>query len=237
MNCNEFKDHIIDYLDNAISDSELKTAMEEHYFECDGCFNELELSSAVINTIKVEGVAALTQESEADETSAKPNLLKEKIKRLIGELSGLTSKDSFSCKAYSFGVLRGGDFKDAPLGVGDPFIITIKASKGKDGYLTIFHYSGEDHLEIIFPRTSNDMTAIKAGEEKRIALKAHPPTGRHYIKAIWTSIQLIDPQKSFLENNSGTMNLAENFLRNLSRLETEQWMDSIEDFEVIENQV
>jgi len=65
MNCKEFKQHIFDYLTDKNFDPELKEAMEDHYFDCDKCFDELELMSATIGAIHKKGVEELIENPDA----------------------------------------------------------------------------------------------------------------------------------------------------------------------------
>ena len=67
MNCEEFEKNINDYLTDKNFDAQLKEAMAEHYFECEDCFNKLELTSVTIGVIQAEGIDKLLQYSEVED--------------------------------------------------------------------------------------------------------------------------------------------------------------------------
>lgn len=63
MKCEEFNEHIADYVSGDI-DPAVKDQMEAHYFECDSCFNALELMDAAASEIAEVGVEKLLATAE-----------------------------------------------------------------------------------------------------------------------------------------------------------------------------
>ena len=92
MNCEEFEKHLFDYLNDILSDMKIKRAMEEHYFECDECFNNLELTSAMIGAIKTEGIDNLFQYSENNEELLKSEYIKKMLNSSINNIIATTEK-------------------------------------------------------------------------------------------------------------------------------------------------
>ena len=65
MNCEEFKDHVMEYIAHQI-DPELKERMEDHYFECDECFDELELMNATMHELADLGLEGIKEWKTAE---------------------------------------------------------------------------------------------------------------------------------------------------------------------------
>lgn len=247
MNCDEFGKHILDYLTDTDFDHELKDKMEEHYFECDNCFNKLELTSATIGVIHSEGVDNLLQyfgnkeiKGKFSELSSKQHgessLIPEGLKDLVKELSVLTSGAHFSCATnpYVPDPTRHDGLHEDTYYPGKQIVISVESPEKRDGFLTVFHYDDEYNLAMIFPSKPGVKTFLKAGIEKRIVIEAAKPLGKHYLKAIWTSKQIIDPEKVKLEDEAGTAALIETFLTSIHTLRSEDWLESVSEFEVTE---
>lgn len=64
MNCEEFNEHISDYVSGDI-DPAVKDQMEAHYFECDSCFDTLELLDAAASEIAESGTEKLMAAADA----------------------------------------------------------------------------------------------------------------------------------------------------------------------------
>jgi tetratricopeptide (TPR) repeat protein len=65
MNCEEFKDHVMEYISHQI-DPDLKERMEDHYFECDECFDELELMNAAMHELADSGLDGIKEWETAE---------------------------------------------------------------------------------------------------------------------------------------------------------------------------
>jgi hypothetical protein len=63
MKCEEFEKHIADYVSGEI-DPSVKDRMEAHYFECDECFDAIELMEAAVGEIAESGVEKLMTMAE-----------------------------------------------------------------------------------------------------------------------------------------------------------------------------
>lgn len=243
MNCEEFSKHIFAYLTNKNFDQKLKEAMEEHYFECDECFNKMELTSSTIGAIRTEGVDKLLQYSKEVSKQAPVLMPKERQIFMIEELDDLKSEVSLPCLISNYdtisgmpnfdNVMRGGEQEKVSHVLGERVIIRMKPPK--DGYLTVIHYDDEHNLNLLFPHKATDETLIRAGKEKNIGIEAREPIGKHYIKAIWTSNQMIDPKKINFSKKSDIASALEEFLSSLKELRSDEWMESLATFEIIES--
>jgi hypothetical protein len=159
----------------------------------------------------------------------------EKPKALIDKLGTLVSEISFQCSAYTFDTVKGTEQRRSRFAVGEPIIIYVEAPKVSDGHLTVIHYDDEYNLGMLFPNKKSDSTLVKPGQEKRLGLQAGKPTGRHYLKAIWTSEQIIKPEIVDFEDKSNVGSCIDDLLNSISDLSERDWMVSYAQFEVIDS--
>ena len=249
MNCDEFEKYVLNYLTDRDFDPELKHKMEEHYFECDNCFNSLELATATIGVIHSEGVDNLLQYSggkeiqeklselldEQEDTYPIPNDLELLVKKLSMVKSmnrspgDLTLSQDPLLGARMFGAERGVEESIYMLGEG----ISIDLEPPKDGYLTILLYDDANNLKLLFPENATDDTFVKGGEKKQFEIVAAEPLGKQYFKAFWTSDQLMVPDKIDFGDESAICSAIKTFLNSISALDDDEWMVFEKEFEVV----
>lgn len=229
MNCEDFEKYIFGYLTDRNFDSKLKEAMEEHYFECDKCFNNLELTSATIGAIQTEGVDKLLKYSEEKNKIS----LKGKFRSLVDRLNQLVTDRFFPSTTLNLDGVRGGGKKTEIFKVGDPLIIQLDIPADMDGYLTILHYDEKNNLKMIFPKKKTDDTHVKAGEEKWIEMRANAPTGKHYLKAILTSNKIVEPNDINFSNSVDVVVTIEKLIDLINEITTDEWKESVTEFEVV----
>jgi hypothetical protein len=132
------------------------------------------------------------------------------------------------------GTLKVGETDKNIYKMGTNINICIEMPPKRDGYLSVFHYNDKHNLEMIFPSKKTDSTFIKASLEKIIKIKVSKPLGKHYIKAIWSSKQLLIPNQIAFNNPVAVTFTMEDFLESILKLNNDEWMEFVEEFEVVE---
>ena len=179
-------------------------------------------------------------EKEISELSVRlegePSFIPEGLKDLVMELTVLTSGAHFSCTTCSFepDLMRRDGLQENTYFPGERIVISVESPEKRDGFLAVFHYDEEYNLAMIFPDRPGVDTSLKAGIEKRIGIEAARPVGKHYLKAIWTAKQIIDPEKVKFEGDASAAALIKNFLTSVHTLGRERWFETVSEFEVIE---
>jgi hypothetical protein len=229
MNCSEFKELIVDYLTKKALDLNTKKEFEEHYFECDDCFNDLELTSVTIGVIHSEGIDKIFQFS----TEERITVIKEKAKSLVERIKALISDTSLPCRCYGFETARSHAHKENTYNINESIVINITAPQERDGYLTIIHYDKAFNLRLIFPTNSCDTTLVKSGVEKEFGINLTGPIGKQYVKVIWTASELLNPKDVRFKNTDELILDIGRFLDALEIQEENNWMEEVLKYEVI----
>jgi|APSaa5957512622_1039677.scaffolds.fasta_scaffold07559_3 hypothetical protein len=243
MNCDEFQKHILNYLTDRDFDHELKEKMEEHYFECDNCFNNLEIASATIAVIHSEGVDNLLRYSEDEEIQEKFKKTEDSypippdVDTILKEVVILTSANPFPGNMIPFQDVLMAERFPGPDGSGIYIVgerISIDLEPPKDGYLTILLYDDENNLKLLFPEKGTDDICVKGGEKKQFGMVAAEPLCKQYLKAFWTSDQLMIPDQIDFGDESSIRSAIERFLKSISKLGDDDWTVFVQQFDVVE---
>jgi len=168
-------------------------------------------------------------------------ILRERANLVIDELKSMASKAPlpFIIVPYEeisvmpdFNAVRGGaEPKKITYTIGERIVIRIKAPM--DGYLALFQYDDENNLRLLFPHEATDETFVEASKEKNIGIEAKKPLGKHYLKAIWTSTQIIDPKKVNFTEKSEINSTIEKLTNSVQKMKPDEWMVSVKEFEVV----
>jgi len=181
-------------------------------------------SKEVLSIMKIE------HELEEDMLDwANQQSLIEKLKQLVSSLS---------IPVYSFaadGLATRGEAaktekKQYAIDESIVFCVPIKS----DGHLVILHYDESERVSLVFPAGSADNTFVRAGSEKKISGRVTGPAGKQNFKVIWTSQQLMDPEKINFKNEEDVERAINEFLDALADLNEGQWMETDYGFEVTE---
>ena len=179
-----------------------------------------------------------TSESEHEESETIPP----ELKSLVEKLSIIKSNNllRYRIGAYDYdSIMRGMEDNDGTVvetqttsyTIGDRIVINIQPDK--DGYLTLFHYD-DNNLELLFPHSATDNTFVTNTKGKRIGIEAKEPLGKHYLRAIWTYNQIIDSERIDYSDETNILYSVEYFINSLNELSSDEWMDSIVEFRVLE---
>ena len=242
MNCDEFQKHILNYLTDRDFNHELKDKMEEHYFECDNCFNDLELASATIGVIHSEGVENLLRYSEDEEIQEKlkkeenPYPIPPDVKSLVEILSSLASVNPMPGNVAPYQNFLMGERFPGSDGAGIYIVgerVTIDIEPPRDGYLTVLLYN-EDNVKLLLPKKGTDDTSVKKDKKKELEILVPGQLGKQCLKAFWTSYQLMVPDQINFGDDSDIHSAIETFLKSISALSDDDWTVFVQQFEVVE---
>ena len=183
------------------------------------------------------GWASSSSARMKDGTSEIPQDLDSLVKRL----SILTSESLFLGKIYLYqDVLMGERSFGAERGVDEEQIymlgerISIDLEPPEDGYLTILLYDDENNLKLLFPEKGTDDICVKGGEKKQFGMVAAEPLCKQYLKAFWTSDQLMIPDQIDFGDESSIRSAIERFLKSISKLGDDDWTVFVQQFDVVE---
>ena len=104
-----------------------------------------------------------------------------------------------------------------------------------DGYLVILHYDESESVTMVLPSSPKDDTFVSAGSEKKISGVVTEPVGMQNFKAIWTSRQLMDPEKIDFNDTEDIERAIDEFIDDLADLNEGEWIETDYVFEVIED--
>jgi len=202
-----------------LTSEEDKEVIMRHIAYCDFCLEE------VLNIRRIE------KELNEDllEWANKPPL--------FDRLKELTSSLSFPVWAFDFDIVRGDtrpkekEKEISQYAKGDRISFCIKVPS--DGHLAVFHYDAAGRIRCVFPHNSNDSTFVSGGNEKRIVGKITEPLGSQSFKVIWSSRQLLYPQKIDFDNENEIERTMEKFFDSLAELHKTDWREASYEFEVI----
>jgi tetratricopeptide (TPR) repeat protein len=180
----------------------------------------------------LEMAAAIREKSKIEHS---PVVFKEKIRALIGRISQLVSEGGFLCTSFGIAGAKGAEEDENAYSPGEPIFVYVEAPDEMDGYVTIFHYDEEDNLQMVFPSKITDKTFLRAGEEQRITIGQLQITGKHYLKALWTSKQVINPVDINFGDELAIADAIESFLESIHSLGKDEWLESVAQFEVVES--
>jgi tetratricopeptide (TPR) repeat protein len=168
-----------------------------------------------------------------------PYPIPDDLKRLVDPLSILKSMNLFRGNmGPSQDVLMGERSFGAKRGVQEDIYllgdrINIDLEPPKDGYLTILLYDDENNLKLLFPEKGTDDTFVKGGEKKQFGIVAAEPLCKQYLKAFWTSDQLMVPDQIDFGDESAIRSAIETFLESISALSDDDWMVFVQQFDVV----
>ena len=103
-----------------------------------------------------------------------------------------------------------------------------------DGHLVILHYDESEKVSLVFPAGFGDSTFVQGGSEKKISGKVTGPAGKQNFKVIWSSRQLMEPEKINFSDEEDIESTISEFLDALAELGEGQWMETDYGFEVTE---
>lgn len=263
MNHKQFKDMILDYLANQL-DLKEELVFQAHFMDCDKCMKEFLLQKYIFEKLQDGSVTARLREraqeipeplevkierrfhgdmgewelSGVREYIQRPSKTIPRSKRLedlIDYFQELKPKYSFPCRIYRYdplGITHRGTHKDLYT-IGERIVIVIEPPK--DGYLTILHYDEDFNLNMIFPSKTSDDTFVEKRKDKRLGIEAQEPIGKHYLMAIWTTSQIIDPKKINFANQAEVASTIGTYLNSLAELKADERSQSLAKFEVFES--
>jgi hypothetical protein len=191
----------------------------DHMAFCSVCSKE------VLSIMKIEHEL---EEDMLDWVNQVP--LIEKLKQLVSSLS---------IPVYSFaaeGLATRGDASETEknqYAIDDSIVFCVPIKS--DGHLVILHYDESEKVSLVFPAGSGDSTFVQGGSEKKISGTVTGPAGQQNFKVIWTSRQLMGPEKINFNNEEDIEHAINEFLDALAELEEEQWIETDYGFDVIED--
>jgi hypothetical protein len=156
---------------------------------------------------------------------------------LFERLKHITSKRSFSAWALTFDLVRGGTQpkkREQTLqryATGDRIVFCLEIPA--DGHLAVFHYDAGGRVQCVFPQSFDESTFVSGGSEKRIVGRITEPLGKQTFKAIWTTRQLLYPQKIDFSNTQEIERTMNTFFDSLLALHKTEWRETTYEFEVI----
>jgi Domain of unknown function (DUF4384)/Putative zinc-finger len=231
MNCKEFDKKIFSYLFDGDLDQDTKSAIEEHFFECDDCFDTFELFRTMTGVLQKEGVENLLNYSKKDFKK----LIHENAKRIVGQLKQFVSATSFPVLTHSYHTVRGEVSTENHYTVGEKITISIKTPHDIGGYLTVLHLDDDNGLKLIFPNeTSMEDRFFKPSQKIKINVEAMPPFGTHVLKVFLTNRKIFQHDYDSVDKEIGTLLSLIKFYDKLSSADKKDWMISTCKFEVVE---
>ena len=168
--------------------------------------------------------------------NSESSIIPKELGDLVKKLSMLESMTHFSCTTAPFkrDLVRHDGLQEDIYCLGERIVISIESPEKRDGFLTVFHYDDDYNLSMIYPDRPGADTSLKAGTEKRIGIIASKPLGRHYLKAFWTSQEMIDPDQIGQGTDTEIVAILDAFIATLRTLRTDDWIESVAEFEVKE---
>ncbi len=185
---------------------------------------------------QLSGWASSSSARMKDGTSEIPQDLEPLVKQLSILISGsllpgkINLHQDVLMGERSFGAERGVDEEKIYM-LGER--ISIDLGPPKDGYLTILLYDDENNVKLLFPENATDDTFVKGGEKKQFGIVAAKPLCKQYLKAFWTSDQLMVPDQIDFGDDSAIRSTIETFLSSVSALSDDDWMVFVQQFEVV----
>jgi hypothetical protein len=155
---------------------------------------------------------------------------------LIEKLKQMVS--SLSIPVYSFaadGLATRGEAAETEknqYAIDDTIVFCVPTTS--DGHLVILHYDESEKVSLVFPSGSGDSTFVQGGSEKKISGTVTGPAGKQNFKVIWTSQQLMDPEKINFSDEQEIERKINEFLDALAELEEEHWIETDYGFDVTE---
>jgi hypothetical protein len=234
LGCEDLEDFLFEYARTGIDNKYLKFSFENHLISCDYCVERLTRYKLMFEVIDEYGEEAFAI-VKAREFQEQPEL-KERLRKIAEKANNLISTLALPCTIYPYAAFSGiRHFEQAAqkdtYTIGEKIVISM--TPPKDGYLTIIHFD-ENNVQLLFPHRKNDDLFIKAGTEKNIGIEAGKPIGKHYIKAICTSNQIIDPKSINFDRTADVASALEKLLGSLKELGSDEWITSWVEFEVTE---
>jgi hypothetical protein len=153
---------------------------------------------------------------------------------LIEKLKQLVS--SLSIPVYSFaadGLATRGEAAETEknqYAIDDSIVFCVPITS--DGHLVILHYDESEKVSLVYPAGSGDSTFVRGESEKKISGTVTGPAGKQNFKVIWTSQQLMDPEKINFNIEEDIEHAINEFLDALAELEEEQWIETDYGFDV-----
>jgi len=223
------EDELYDYILGDL-DEERSRAITNHILFCKYCAKE----ASTIMRIESE------TDEELLEATEKPPLLA-RLKKLKGKLQGLVETSIMAVQGFPLlpdsAYARGGHKKRGQQAdryhINDPIRFTV--SIPHDGYLVAFNYDDTKGVEIIFPYNSDMKTKVSAGSKKNIDGIVEGPPGKQFLKAIWTSRNLLkDLSAEDFDDKSRMEHRLKDFFDILDCLDEKEWTAITYEYEVVE---
>lgn len=158
--------------------------------------------------------------------------MKNRMKSLLGELNRLTSQAPLLLGVYSFEVQRGNRQERRGFSVDERIVISLESPVA--GYVTVFHLDNEGNTALLYPHAKTDKIYVEANNEKRIGIKAEPPLGRHFLKAVWTAKPSIDVAAIDFCDQYSSILVLERIIESVKGSDATQWRQATAEFEVID---
>ena len=244
-----FRDKIDSYINGGLDGDEL-AAFEIHFYNCLDCrkylikqksmyalINKSILSLDESNMIEIFGSKSIlkqiidegAQQKIVNKNTDKPSL-RSKLIDVINKISAPKSNIALGLSIVQADAVKGDKKTNNIYKVGEIVIISIDTPK--NGYLTLLHYDDHYNLRMIYPDKEIDEAFQKAGEVKRIPIKAKPK-GKHYLKALLTSRQLIEQDNLYPHDDELNISAIGKVLESVNGLDDDEWIESIAEFEVV----
>ena len=223
MDCNDFEKHIYDFLTDPDFDWWLKRQMTAHYFECDKCYNTFRIAKLLADKSVMADVAK--------EMGIEKSAFRDAMKGLAQRILELRSKISLGFTLEPLYAVRGEGPKGDKYPVGESIVLQFEPPRPRDGYLIVFHVDNKNKVEVIFPRNAEELSLLRADEDRSIIIEASEPKGKHLVKAILMPVKPLDP--TLVSKDEGLVNDSiEKILDSITEVE-EEWAESIAEFEVV----